>query len=114
MMVCLGASLIMMVSAFGFANVLRHEKVMLDQRQLQFATIYTVNMAEIMSSLLFNSHVAGVQNKMNSTKNETSVHIVFNKMDEAEFAGIIRELKSHAAVKEISWGDNNQNESSRK
>lgn len=29
----------------------------------------------------------------------------FNKMNDGEFAGIIRGVPSHTEVKEVSWGD---------
>ena len=189
MMVCVGSSLIMMVSAFGFDDVLTNESVSLDpsrvaaqvisgigfigagtivllkqtqikglttaaglwtvaaiglatgggmyfaagittaiallilwalqpiekkitgrfeQRNLHFTTTYASDTAEMMGGLLFNEHVAGVRSSLNKAKNENSVHITFNKMEEKEFAGIIRDLQSNAAVREISWGDGNK------
>jgi hypothetical protein len=61
-----------------------------------------------MGGLLFSKHIAGVRNSLNEAKNENSIHIVFNKMEEREFAEIIRNLQSHAAVREISWGTGNK------
>ena len=189
MMVCVGSSLIMMVSAFGFADVLAGENVSLDpsriaaqvisgigfigagtivllkqteikglttaaglwtvaaiglatgggmyfaagittliallilwalqpiekkitgrfgQRNLHLTTTYGSDIAEMMGGLLFNEHVAGVHSSLDKARNENSIHITFNKMEEKEFAEIIRNLQSHAAVKEISWGDGNK------
>lgn len=195
MMVCLGACLIMLVSAFGFSEALTQDKVILDpsrvaaqvitgigfigagtivllkqtqikglttaaglwtvaaiglatgggmyfaagittvvalvilwalqplekkllhhfaQKHLQFTAAHTARMSEIIAGLILNSHVAGLKSKMSDTKNETSVHVVFNKTDEEELGAIIRELQSMAEVKEISWGDSDQSEGSRK
>ena len=189
MMVCVGSSLIMMVSAFGFTDVLMNENVSLDpsrvaaqvitgigfigagtivllkqteikglttaaglwtvaaiglatgggmyfaagvttamallilwalqplekkimgrfeQRYLQFTTAYASDIAEMMGGLLFNKHVDGVHNSLNEIKNENCIRITFVKIEEKEFAEIIRSLQSHAAVKEISWGNGNK------
>lgn len=194
MMVCVGSSLIMMVSAFGFADVLTNENVSLDpsrvaaqvisgigfigagtivllkqteikglttaaglwtvaaiglatgggmyfaagittaiallilwalqpiekrimgrfeQRNLHFTTAYASDIAETLGALLFNEHVSGVRSSLNKAGNENSIHITFNKIEEKEFAEIIRNLQSHAAVKEISWSDGNKTKAGR-
>ena len=62
----------------------------------------------MMGALLFNKHVAGVRSSLNEAKNEKSIHITFDKIEEKEFVEIIRSLESHAAVREISWGNGNK------
>ncbi len=67
-----------------------------------------IQIQSLLRLLTFIAFIPDGRCTMNSTKNETCVHIVFNKMDEAEFAGMVGELQSHAAVKEISRSDGSE------
>lgn len=196
MMVCVGACLIMMVSAFGFSDILTRDKVVLDpsrvaaqvvsgigfigagaivllkqtqmikglttaaglwtvaaiglaagggmyfaagmttlvalailwalkplerrltpkatQKYLRFTFASTEGISGLLGSLLLNRPIADAHSKVNDSKKETYVHIVFNNPEEADFAEMIAQLQVNKEVKEISWGDNFLGESSRR
>ncbi|MCO5238808.1 MAG: MgtC/SapB family protein [Chitinophagaceae bacterium] len=186
MMVCVGACLIMMVSAFGFSDILVRDKVVLDPsrvaaqvvsgigfigagtivllkqthirglttaaglwtvaaiglaagggmyfaagvttiialmilwalkpferklvprtsgKYLRLTTVSSGNVEELIGGLLLNRQISEACSKMDASKNEMNIYIVFSNMDEKEFAGIIVTLQSNKEVKEISWGD---------
>lgn len=196
MMVCVGACLIMMVSAFGFSDILDRDKVVLDpsrvaaqvvsgigfigagaivllkqtqmikglttaaglwtvaaiglaagggmyfaagvttlialailwalkplerkltpkatQKYLRFTIAASEGVSGLIGSLLLNRQIAEAHSKVNEAENQTSVHIVFNNPEDADFAEMITELQVNKKIKEISWGDIFQGESSRK
>lgn len=77
-----------------------------EQRQLRFVTEDPENLAGIMGSLVFNKNVVGVHSTMDTNKKETNVFITFGRMGNKEFAEVIKELQSHALIKEMSWDEN--------
>lgn len=186
MMVCVGSCLIMMVSAFGFSDILTQDKVVLDpsrvaaqvvsgigfigagtivllkqthikglttaaglwtvaaiglaagggmyfaagittvialvilwalkplerklvpraaQKYLQLTVMSSGNIEELIGKLLLNRQISEAHTNINRLRNEINVHIVFNNMDEKEFAGIIAEMQSDKEVKEVVWGE---------